>query len=185
MLSSSLTEVLYSIVVLLPRAWKRLHLFVTWVLKYISVGCAIMRSGQAVLKICSFDGSHPWMGNRLVPVSVQHNLPQYKIQHNFPPVLLLELNSFPVACVYCQHTEHPSGSIKRQFLLSFCGSRIYPVSFSNSWFLLLGDYSCPAVFFFSPSTSCLEIRKLSMEIWGSCRSLWWAAFPYISVGCVF
>lgn len=44
-LSSSLAEVLFSIFVLLPRAWERLHLFVAWVQKYISVGCAIMRAG--------------------------------------------------------------------------------------------------------------------------------------------
>lgn len=59
MLSSSLAEVLYSIVVLLPRAWKRLHLFVAWVQKCISVGFPVLRAGQAVLKSCSFDRSHP------------------------------------------------------------------------------------------------------------------------------
>lgn len=76
-------------------------------------------------------------------------------------ILSLELNSFPVAVWLLSTYRAFLWQHQRQLPLSFRGSRIYPVSFSDSWFLLFRDYSCPAVLFFSHSTSCLEITKLS------------------------
>lgn len=79
MLSSSLAEVLSSTAVSLPRSWKRLYNFATQVWKYISAGPTTVRVRQAVIESCSFDESCLWMGSSLVPVSVQHSLPQYHL----------------------------------------------------------------------------------------------------------
>lgn len=61
-----------------------------------------MRAGQAIIKGCSFDESCPWMGSSLVPVSVQHRLPQYHLvirAELLPrgPVFTMNINSIPVA----------------------------------------------------------------------------------------